>query len=228
MHTLIIDDEKPAINLLSGFVQRLPFLQLSLATTNAFEGLDILERQNIDLLLLDIEMPDISGIDLVKSLKKPPMVIFTTAYEQYAIQGFELDVVDYLVKPIRFERFLKGVNKARKLFLNHRAGDSPPKDQFLFVKANYQTIRIDFDDILYIEGLKDYVKIYTGKKMVVTRLNLKGIAEKLPEDQFIRIHRSFIVSLSKIAAFQKGNISLGDRQLPVGDTYREALMRRLG
>jgi len=227
MKTLLIDDEKPAIDILSGFVNRVPFLELSLTTTNAFEAIEWINKQAVDLLLLDIEMPDISGIELLGTLAKPPMTIFTTAYEQYALQGYELDIVDYLVKPIRFERFLKAVNKAYKHFKNTENSLTNLSNHFLLVKVDYQTVRIHFKDIIYIEGLKDYVKIFTAKEMILSRINLKGIAKKLPEDQFIRIHRSFIVSIPQITAFQKSNVTIGHKNLPIGAAYQQQVIQRL-
>ncbi len=228
MKTIILDDEKPAITILTKFVSKIPFVELILATTNPFEALEVLNTQKIDLLLSDIEMPDITGLELLKSLEKKPMIIFTTAYEDYALQGYELDVVDYLVKPIRFERFLKGINKAHKLYKLNNAASTATKTSYLFLKADYKTVKIALDDILYIEGLKDYVKVYTQENMVVTRLNLKGIEEKLPLEDFLRVHRSYIVAVSKITAFQKSNISIGEIDIPFGNTYREQVMRILG
>ncbi len=216
MKTIIIDDEEPALNLLKGFVKKTPFLQLELASTNAIEALQTLNTTSIDLILIDIEMPDISGIDFVKSLKNKPLIIFTTAYEKYALKGYDLDITDYLLKPIRFERFLKAVNKAHDLL-------SPRLDEkswdFLTVKSEYKTIKISFKDILYIEGLKDYVKIHTKDKVVLTRLNVKGIESKLPKQHFVRVHRSFIVSLPKIESYQKRQITIGKKIIPIGETY---------
>lgn len=227
LHCYIIDDEQPAINILTSYVKKTPSLQLVGSTTNALAALEIFKKEKIDLLFLDIQMPDITGIEFLQILENPPMVIFTTAYEEYALQGYELDIIDYLVKPIPFARFLKGVNKALKWQENNTA-INPPKEVFLYVKADYQTVKIAFADILYIEGLKDYVKIYTSGKMVMTRLNLKGIAAKLPNDQFIRVHRSFIAAFSKITTFQKSFIHLGEKKIPVGNAYQEELFKRLG
>jgi len=227
MKTIILDDEQPAVQILSVFVKKIPFLDLTLATTNAFEAIDTINNQSIHLLLLDIEMPDLTGIELLNALEQKPMVIFTTAYEQYALKGYELDVVDYLVKPIRFDRFLKGINKAHKLYQSKQTPLPTNKEDFLLVKVDYKTVRIAYEDIRYIEGLKDYVKIFTTNEMILTRLNLKGIEEKLPANQFIRVHRSFIASLSKITAFQKSQISMGDQVLPIGDTYKAQLLDKL-
>ncbi len=227
MKTIIIDDEKPAINILSKFVSKIPFIQLQLATSNAFEALEILNKEKIDLLFLDIEMPDITGLELLKSLEQKPMIIFTTAYENYALQGYELDIVDYLVKPIRFERFLKGVNKAHKLFNLNLNIIEKSKADFLFLKVEYKTVKIAFEDILYIEGLKDYVKVHTKKGMILSRLNLKGIEEKLPSNLFLRIHRSFIVAILKITSYQKSIVYIDNIEIPLGNTYRENVLRIL-
>lgn len=226
MKTIIIDDEQPAINILTNFVQKVPFLQLELATNDAFEGLQLLNSEAIDLLLLDIEMPDITGIELLKSLRKKPQVIFTTAYEKYALDGYELDVVDYLVKPIRFERFLKAVNKAQQLQQITSAQAAPPSEG-LIIKVNYKNIKLSYSELCYFEGLKDYIKVYTHDNMYLTRLNLKAIQSKLPSDQFIRVHRSYIVAQDKITSFQKGQLFLGKTAIPIGISYQEELQRRL-
>lgn len=225
MRTIIIDDERPAVKILENFVGRLPFLELVLATTNVFEGLEKLNSETVDLLFLDIQMPDITGIELLNSLEKKPLVIFTTAYDEYALQGYELDIVDYLIKPIPFQRFLKGANKAWKL---HQNGTPiTPPESFISIKSDYKTKRIFHRDILYIEGLKDYVKIYTTAGMDLTRLNLKGIEQQLPSDQFVRIHRSYIAALSKIETYQKSQVSIGSKTLPIGESYRNELLKKL-
>jgi len=225
--TIIIDDEQPAVSILTNFVNKIPFLQLELATTDAFAGLQVLNTRPIDLLLLDIEMPDITGVELLKSLENKPMVIFTTAYENYALQGYELDILDYLVKPIRFERFLKAANKAHHLHQLNQPALAPKETESIFIKVDYKNVKINLSDINFIEGLKDYVKIHTTEGMFMTRLNLKGIEAKLPTEQFIRVHRSYIVPLQKITSFQKGQVFLGKVAIPVGVTYQTALLRKL-
>jgi len=227
MNVVIIDDEKPAINILKAYAKKIPFLQIKLATNNPFEVLEYLSKEKADLLLTDIEMPDLSGVELVRSLEEKPMVIFTTAYEDYALDGYELDAIDYLVKPIRFERFLKAMNKANKWFhLNSKFRD-PEKSACIQIKVEYKTIKVLLADILYIEGLKDYVKIYTTKTMYLTRLNLKGIENKLPADTFLRIHRSYIIALPKIESYQKHKLFIADKPLPIGNSYKEAFLKRL-
>lgn len=179
----------------------------------------------VDLLLLDIEMPDIKGTELLKSLENPPLVIFTTAYSEYALEGYDLDVVDYLLKPIRFSRFEKAIAKA-KLMLSARSGDNGQKT-YLTINVDYQSVKVDTDNILYIEGLKDYVKVYTTDKMLMTRLNLKGIMELLPNDQFSRVHRSYIANLSKVGSYQQSQIRIGETSIPLGKSYRDAVIAKL-
>lgn len=228
MNTIIIDDEKPAINVLTNFVKKVPFLHLKLATQDAFEGIELMNTQVVDLLLLDIEMPDITGVELLKSLEKKPLVIFTTAYENYALQGYQLDVLDYLMKPIRLDRFLKAVNKAHKLHMVNKKDFLQKKESHLVIKVEYKNIKINYSNILFIEGLKDYVKVYTQEKMYVTRLNLKSILSKLPDDKFMRIHRSYIVPIQRITSFQKGQIYINKIAIPVGITFQKDVIRKIG
>jgi len=226
MKTLILDDEQPAIDILSGFVKRVPFLDLQLATVDAFKALNLINQGTVELLLLDVEMPDISGLELIQTLKKRPHIILTTAYEEFALQSYELDVTDYLVKPIRFERFMKGVNKAHHLHqLEHPSADN--EQGFLFIKVEYKTVKIPFENILYIEGLKDYVRIFTKEKTFLTRLNVKNIEQKLPDTQFLRVHRSYIVSKARITSFQKSEVSIGSISIPIGGSYQEEVNKCL-
>ncbi len=229
LKTIIIDDELPAVKVLTSFVESIPFLELTLATTNAFEGLNVLNMGQVDLLFVDIEMPDISGIELLKSLQNSPLVILTTAYEEYALQGFELDVIDYLMKPIRFERFVRAVNKAQRSlpFKTEQFTAYQEENEYITLKVEYKNIKISFEDILYVEGLKDYVKVYTVQGMYMPRLNLKNIEQKLPASKFIRVHRSFIIPIDKIISYQKTQVQLEERSIPIGVTYQEKLMDRL-
>jgi len=229
LKTLIIDDELPAVKVLTTFVNKTPDLDLILGTTNAFEGLELLKSNSVDLLFLDIEMPDITGVELLKLLNNKPMVVFTTAYEQYALQGYELDILDYLVKPIRYERFLKAANKANQLYQLNKSATPPLSEEGeLLLKVDYKTIKVMYSDIDYIEGLKDYVKVYTTNGMLLTRLNLKGIGAKLPSHLFVRAHRSYIVASKKITSFQKGQLFIGKVAIPIGKTYSENLKETLG
>lgn len=227
MKTVLLDDELPAIDLLKRFAKKIPFLDIQLASTDAFEVMDWLNAHSVDLLFTDIEMPDMSGLELVKAIRQPPMVVFTTAYEDFALESYELDVLDYLVKPIRFERFLQSVNKARRLYMleNRAAAETTG---VLQIKVDYKTINVPFEDILYIEGLKDYVKVFTKGKMYLTRLNVKSMEQKLPEALFLRVHRSYVVALSKVSSFQKSQLSVGENVIPIGASYQEAVSERLG
>ena len=228
---LAIDDELLALDLLEDNIRKVPFLELAGRCKSGFEAMELLQKEKIDLIFLDIQMPDISGIQFLKSLPVKPLVIFTTAYEKYALEGFELDVVDYLLKPFSFERFLKSVNKAQDyLGLQKKAGASEKETslkvpEYLFVKSEYKLVKIDIKDILYIEGLKDYIKIYIGEKPVITLLGMKAIEEKLPSADFHRIHRSYIINIHKISFVQRNTVIIGNKSIPIGDNYRETFFK---
>jgi DNA-binding LytR/AlgR family response regulator len=221
---IAIDDEPLALDVIEKFVGKLPELKLAGRYTNALEAMEQLNKEEIDLLFLDIQMPEISGIQFLKTLKNPPMVIFTTAYENYALESYDLDVVDYLLKPIPFERFVKAVNKVKEIYdLRQSKGMKEEEPGFIFVRSDYQMVKINLDEIIYIEGLKDYVKIFCGPKPIFSHQNLKAIESKLPPKQFARIHKSYIVSIKKIEAFQKSAVRVGGQEIPVGDSYREQM-----
>lgn len=226
---LAVDDEPLALDVIEKHISKIPELQLVEKCTSPIKALEILNSQEIDLVFLDIEMSEITGIQMLKSMSRKPMVIFTTAYENYAMEGYELDVVDYLLKPISFDRFLKGVNKAQEYFLlkkNASTRDhSSYEHGFIFVKSEYQMIKVNFKDILYIEGLKDYVKIYNGPKPILSLQNLKSIESKLPSTHFTRVHKSFIVSLHKIDSVHKGRIKIGENEIPIGENYRDSFLK---
>ena len=228
MNCIIVDDEPLAQNLLEGFVNKVPFLKLKAKCKSAFEAVEALQNHEIELIFLDIHMPDISGIEFIKSNENLPLIIFTTAYSHYALEGFEHNAVDYLLKPISFERFTKAVNRAFDLHkLKSKTvseSDSDSKD-YMFVKADYKLVKIKFDDILYIEGLKDYVKIVTAEKTILTLNRMKNMKEKLPAGKFIRIHRSFIISTDKINSVNKSAVQIGKKNIPVSDFYREELFK---
>jgi len=227
MRCIAIDDEPLALDLVEDFAGKVPFLDLVHKFKSPFDAIDIIQKEKIDLLFLDIQMPDINGVQFISSIDTKPMVIFTTAYEDYAVEGFNLNAIDYLVKPFSFERFFKAVNKAYEY---HKLKSNPQKvieeqkvneNKYIFVKADYSTVKINLDDILYIEGLKDYIKIYAGQKPVLTLLSLKKIEEKLPSNRFVRVHRSYIVSIDKIESIQRNRIIIGEKRIPVGDYYKE-------
>ena len=235
MNCILIDDEPLALDILSDYVQKIPFLNLKYKCNNAFEALEVIRDEKIDLIFCDIQMPNVSGIDFIKSLDPRPMVIFTTAYSKYAVEGFDLNVVDYLLKPIPFDRFLKAVNKAnellrlKKLSKQSNLQSNPAKEtlEYILVKSEYATRKIFLDDILFIEGLKDYLKIFTGEKPILTLNSLKKIEEKLPGNQFVRVHRSYIIALNKIDSIQRNRILIGNTRIPIGDNYKEHFFSRI-
>ena len=225
---LAIDDEPLALNVIEKYISQVPQLQLAGKCTSAREAIEFLTKQEVDLLFLDIQMPEVSGIQFLKSLKNAPMVIFTTAYERYALESYDLDVVDYLLKPIPFERFLKAVHKATEIFDMEKPQTVPEQPlNFIFVRSDYQMVKINLDEVLYIEGLKDYVKIFCGPKPVFSHQNLKAIEGKLPSTRFVRVHKSYIVSIKKIESVQKSALRLGGQEIPIGDMYREQLFKAI-
>jgi two-component system, LytTR family, response regulator len=228
LNCVIIEDEPLARNLLIDYVKKVPSLNLIEAFSNPLAAMETLRTASIDVLFLDVQMPEITGISLLKILKKRPLVVLTTAYSQYALEGYELDVVDYLLKPITFERFLKAVDKVSQRIdasspvtqpLSIESSSSTPT--FIFVKDGTKLVKVKLDEILYIEGLKDYVTIFTTSQKVVTLQRLKSLEEQLPSNKFIRIHNSYIVSLDAIDVVHKNEVQIKGNTLPIGDTYRK-------
>ena len=229
-----MDDEPPALEVLKKYISAVPNLQLAGTCADALEALTMLQQHTIDLLFLDIQMPQLSGTDLVRTLKNPPKVIFTTAFRKFAVEGFELDAVDYLLKPISFERFLKAVNKVmdtnlHSLDINNSNGDNKnrPEDTFITLRADRKNLKVFLNDILYIESLKDYIKVVTPAKTIVTKQSISSIEETLPKNQFIRIHRSFIVSINKIETFTNEIIEIGKKELPISRMYKMEVNKAL-
>jgi len=222
---LIIDDEPIALDILRSFLDKLDHFEVAGAFQDPLEAFQALQKQPADLLFLDIQMPELSGLDLLRALQRPPAVILTTAHREFALEGFELDVVDYLLKPIAFDRFLRAIDK----FLDRRravpSGTSEAPPDHLFVRADRKSVRIAFDDLLYIEGLKDYVRIITPAGQLLTKESIGQMEERLPAEHFIRIHRSYLVPAAKVSAFTHTEVEIGDRQLPVGRAYRQAFMK---
>ncbi|MFI5194695.1 MAG: LytR/AlgR family response regulator transcription factor [Chitinophagales bacterium] len=229
MKVVAVDDEPLALALLEDNIRQVPFLKLAASCSRAMEALRVLREEEVDLIFLDIQMPGLTGLQFLQSLAVRPMVILITAYEKYALEGFNLDVIDYLVKPVPFERFLRACNKAQDfLKLKQHAFPSDQPDYF-FVNAEYGLIKIVIPEIQLIEGLKDYLKIHMadGKPLVI-RMSLKSIEEKLPPHKFFRIHKSYIVSLAHITSIRKNSVFLGSRELPLSDHYKEDLLRVIG
>lgn len=227
-HTcLIVEDEPLARNLLTEYVKKVSFLNLVKACSNPMEALEVLRTNTIDILFLDIQMPEITGITLLKILQKKPMVILTTAYSEYALESYELDVVDYLLKPITFDRFLKAVDKASQRITTPGVSisDRPQGEasaDFVFVKDGTKLVKIVFDDVLFVEGLKDYVTIHTKTQKVVTLQRLKALEMQLPAEKFIRIHHSYIIALKAIDVIHKGEVQIGNAMIPISDSYKKA------
>ena len=235
LNCIAVDDESLALDLLEDNINKIPFLKLVKRCKNAFDAIEVLQNEQIDLIFLDIQMPGITGVQFLHSLKTKPMVIFVTAYKQYALEGFELDVVDYLLKPIDFERFLKAVNKASELYTlrnKPQVSEEPIVDKIsaIFVNADYSLVKIKVSEITYIEGLKDYIKIYTStsSKPIVTRMTMKAIEEKLPTPDCYRVHKSFIVSLDKIESIRNLKIKIGNAQIPISESYSEGFFKSIG
>lgn len=220
MRTTIIDDESPAIRILQKFVERTDGLVLSLATTDALAGIDHINQGGTDLLLLDIEMPDIKGTELIAKLDTKPLVIFTTAYQEYAIEGYDLEVIDYLLKPIPYGRFVKAIERAKKQFDLLHADQSESFPASIQVTIDYMKVDIDYESILYVEGLKDYVKIYTKDGMKMTRMSIKGFENIMQHPSLKRIHRSYIVNMDQVDAFNKTSLRIGSKEIPLGKKYQ--------
>ncbi|MBG9378137.1 response regulator transcription factor [Panacibacter sp. DH6] len=225
---IAIDDEPLALELLSDNISKVPFLELVAECSNPLEALSVLQAQKIDLVFLDIQMPGLTGLQFIQSLAEKPMFILITAYEKYALDGYTLDVLDYLVKPVSLERFIKACNKAKDLHdlkLKGISNPAGPKADYFFVNVDYKLLKVVFNDISWIEGLKDYIKIHlkNSGRPVITRMSMKSVEEQLPEKDFIRVHKSYIVSVKHITAVMKNSIFIDDLELPVSDNYRDAL-----
>lgn len=229
MRFIIIDDEPLAQRVIEKYSADVPTIELVAKCDSAFAAMEILGKGDIDLIFLDINMPKITGLDFLKMLKNPPLVIITTAYREYALESFDLDVVDYLKKPFSFERFYKAVQKAQELYLSRhnnkpeRVIQANSKDQgnFIFVKADSKMVKIDFDQILFIEALGDYVKIHTSKDTIVTYQSMKGVEELLPSDKFPRVHKSYIIALNRIDVIEGNTIKMNNSEIPIGKNYRK-------
>jgi DNA-binding LytR/AlgR family response regulator len=230
---LIVDDEPLARELIRNHIQKLDNFEIVAECGDAMKALEVLRSHRVDLMFMDIQMPQITGIEFLKTLKHPPQVIITTAYREYALEGFELDVVDYLLKPITFERFLKAVNK----YFQVSSGNPGPvenhspvntaDDTFIYVKENKKVLKLHLKDILYIEGLSEYVKIHTPEKRIVTKTSMTSMEEKLPDNDFMRIHKSYIVSLRKIEAFTSTSIEILGKELPIGRSFKNRVVQVL-
>lgn len=236
MKCIIIDDEPLAVDLLKDFVSKVESLELVNSFNNAIDAISAINKTEVDLIFLDIEMPHFTGIDFIKAIDKKPLIIFTTAYSNYAVEGFDFGAVDYLIKPIPFNRFLKAVVRAQHIFTpSEPVQNSTPaivaadeSNNFMFVRAEYENVKINYADILFVEGLKDYVKIYTTDgKYVLTLMSLIKLENSLSHKGFSRIHRSYIVNLAHIKSIQKNKVLIVDRRLPISESYKTAFFSKI-
>ena len=228
---LIVDDEPLAVKLISSHIQQIETMEIVATCKNALQALEILRNEQVDLMFLDIHMPQISGLDFLRTLTHPPKVILTTAYREYALEGFELDVVDYLLKPISFERFLKSVNKYFERMESpvsfHRSSDPFPEENFILVKDNKTIFKIFLKDILYIEAFGEYMKIHTPEKVYLSRETMHQLEEKLPHMHFLRVHKSFIVPIQKITAFSAYSVYIQKLEIPIGRSFKDSVSKVL-
>jgi DNA-binding LytR/AlgR family response regulator len=228
---LIVDDEPLALSLLESYVSKTPFLELKGKCSSAIEAIGKIETEQVELLFLDIQMPDLTGVEFSRTLNKEIKVIFTTAFEQYALEGFKVDALDYLLKPFNYEEFLKAANKAKEWFnLKEKAtSKSEANENTLFVKSDYKLLKVDLNEVLYFEGMKDYVKIYSQNQQhpIISLMSLKSLENKLPANRFMRVHRSFIVNLSKLITIERSRIIFGKTIIPIADGYKDKFQEYL-
>lgn len=231
---LIVDDEPLAIKVIEAHAGKIPSLQVVATCQNAVDAFDVLMKKQIDLVFLDVEMPGITGLDLLKSLKKAPAIIITTAYREFAMDAFELDAIDYLLKPIPFDRFFKSITKYYQWQSNEKnelktsTGEGLDADQYIYVRSDRKVLKLPLGQILFIESLKDYVKIHVADEVVITKEKISHLEEKLPESGFLRTHRSFLVSVRHIRAFSAETVEIGKHEIPIGRTYKSAVLSKLG
>ena len=230
---LAVDDEPPALTVIQQYIAAVPGLELAGTCNNAVEAMSFIQQHHIDLLFLDIQMPQLLGTHFIRTLNNPPKVIFTTAYRKFALEGFELNAVDYLLKPISFERFIKAVNKIMdtRLGASHDASQAENKkdttDHHLYFRSDRKMIKVSLEEILYIESLKDYIKVVTPTKAIITKHSISSLEETLPKDKFIRIHRSFIVSVNKIESFNSEVVEIAKKEFPIGRMYKHEVEKVL-
>ncbi|SFD06789.1 LytR/AlgR family response regulator transcription factor [Flavobacterium phragmitis] len=236
MKCVIIDDEPLAVELLQDFVKKVDSLELMNSFNNAIDAVSFINQNNVDLIFLDIEMPHFSGIDFINTIEKKPLVIFTTAYSDYAVEGFNLGAVDYLVKPIPFHRFLKAVVRAQQVLqpavvpqtISETTNATEIEQDFMFVRAEYENVKLNFADILFIEGLKDYVKIYTtDNKFTLTLISLIKLENLLSSKGFSRIHRSYIINIKHVKSIQKNKVLISDKRVPISESYKNAFFEKI-
>ena len=231
INCVIVDDEPIARKIIESFVAKIPNLNLVKSCKNAMEAFEVVNTQNIDLFFLDINMPDVSGLSLAKTINKKAKIIFTTAYREYAVDGFDLQAVDYLLKPIPFDRFFQAVNKFIETKPEEntitKSEENSTRNNYIFVRSERKMVKVVFDEILYVESLSDYIKIYTKSNVLVTRETISNIEKKLPTQQFLRTHRSYIVNIDKIDSYTNEFIEVEKKAIPISRTYKENVLKKL-
>lgn len=232
MKCIAVDDEPLALNVIEDFCSRIDYLHLVSTFTSAIDAIKVLNQQSVDLIFVDIQMPHITGLEFIRMLKRPPIIILTTAYTEHALEGFELNVHDYLVKPIPFERFFQSVNNAYELYCLKTGGtahltspvtelvNKEPDPEYMLVRVEYSTVKVAFSDIKYIEGIKDYVKIKLESESLLTKTTMKNMEKKLPAKKFFRVHKSYIISVDAIEKIENNRIVIGSHRIPIGSSYR--------
>lgn len=223
MRALAIDDEPLALAVIETFVKKTPAIKYFEKISSSVEALKYLENNEVDIIFLDINMPEITGIELAAQIPDSTMIIFTTAYEKYALKGFDLNAIDYLLKPISFDRFSKAITKAESHYSKNIPVASEKRDDFLMIRVDYATVKVSIEDVYYVEGLKDYIKIVTKDKNYVTKSTMKNIELKITDLGFMRVHKSFIINLNKFSSIENNHISIGDKKIPIGSGYRDEL-----
>lgn len=230
INCIVIDDELPAIQQMEDYIARVPFLKLLRSFDNGIEPMNFLQSNPVDVIFLDIEMEGFTGLQLIKTLQHKPKIVLTTAYDQYAIKAFDLNVSDYLLKPISFERFMQSIDKLFDYFSKTQqaeSGDLQYKRDYFFVKTEFRMQRVDFDDILFVEGMKEYLRIHTKTERIMTLQSFKSLEDVLPPENFIRVHKSYMVALNKIKSVEKNRISIGDQIIPISETYKDSFFLML-
>lgn len=231
LRCMIVDDEPPARELIASYVERLDDAELVACCENALEAFSCLQKQEVDLIFLDINMPKLTGLDLIRSLHNPPEVVFITAHKEYAVDGFDLDVLDYLVKPVSFQRFMRSISRYHQRntqLPGPEQATDPFRDAYLFIRVNRMQVKVFLRDILYVESLKDYIRVVTGRETHITYSRLSYMDEVLPENHFVRIHKSYIVSLSAVSSYGSDSLRIGDTELPVGRIYKQGFSEAMG
>jgi len=230
MKCLVVDDEPLAIDILESYIKKFPEIELIGKCSNALEASEFLKNHKVDLMFLDIQMPEITGLEFMRSLTNPPLVVFCTAYSDFAVEGFELNAIDYLLKPVAFDRFSKTIERAKEYITLKRNDTVEAPDlenEHIFIKSNQKQIKLSYDNILYVEAFADYVKLYTAEKRYVTLQTMKNMEQKLPKDKFIRVHRSFIVGIKYINSFNSSELEIGAVKIPVGKNYKDEFLLKL-